>query len=205
MKPSWKNAPEWAEYLAQDYKDGKWYWYSIKPYRCSVKDFVWCYVPDSKYKLAGISDPHSSWKETLERRPNDMIESTLKACRNCLHRKETFDDNGQIIPLDAITDVVCTKGHTVADPDCLCNMYTYKYGKPQEKEDMARVKKINEEHKLDVTPTEYEIHDGTELLAKLSMFDEESATVEIKTVINPRLWKDLNVAIQEALAGMFKE
>ena len=72
MKPSWKNAPEWAEYLAQDYKDGNWYWYSIKPYRCSVKDFVWCCVPDSKYKLAGISDPNPEWKETLERRPNDM-------------------------------------------------------------------------------------------------------------------------------------
>jgi len=30
MKPDWKNAPEWAEWLAQDL-NGWWYWYEYKP------------------------------------------------------------------------------------------------------------------------------------------------------------------------------
>ena len=30
MKPDWKDAPEWANYLAQD-KNGEWTWFSHKP------------------------------------------------------------------------------------------------------------------------------------------------------------------------------
>lgn len=29
-KPDWKDAPEWAQYLAMD-ADGKWYWYEKQP------------------------------------------------------------------------------------------------------------------------------------------------------------------------------
>jgi len=30
MKPDWKDAPEWARWLAMD-DDGSWWWYSIRP------------------------------------------------------------------------------------------------------------------------------------------------------------------------------
>jgi hypothetical protein len=30
MMPHWKDAPEWANYLAKDY-DGEWYWYEEEP------------------------------------------------------------------------------------------------------------------------------------------------------------------------------
>ena len=32
MKPSWDDAPEWAQWLAKD-DDGKWFWYENKPVR----------------------------------------------------------------------------------------------------------------------------------------------------------------------------
>jgi hypothetical protein len=31
MKPDWKDAPEWANWLAQD-KDGHWYWFEKLPW-----------------------------------------------------------------------------------------------------------------------------------------------------------------------------
>ena len=31
FKPDWKDAPEWAKFLAQD-KDGSWYWFEKKPF-----------------------------------------------------------------------------------------------------------------------------------------------------------------------------
>lgn len=30
MKPSWDDAPEWANYLAMD-DDGEWYWFEMEP------------------------------------------------------------------------------------------------------------------------------------------------------------------------------
>jgi hypothetical protein len=32
VKPDWKDAPEWAMWLAQD-EDGDWFWYENKPVR----------------------------------------------------------------------------------------------------------------------------------------------------------------------------
>jgi len=34
MIPSWKDAPEWANWLAQD-EDGSWWWFEVKP-RCGL-------------------------------------------------------------------------------------------------------------------------------------------------------------------------
>ena len=31
MKPDWKNAPEWANYLAMD-TDSSWWWFEKQPY-----------------------------------------------------------------------------------------------------------------------------------------------------------------------------
>lgn len=30
MKPSWKDAPEWAQYLAQE-RNGRWWWFEEEP------------------------------------------------------------------------------------------------------------------------------------------------------------------------------
>jgi hypothetical protein len=38
MKPDWKDAPDWANYLAQDF-DGEWHWFEERPYYDYSGDF----------------------------------------------------------------------------------------------------------------------------------------------------------------------
>jgi len=59
MKPDWKDAPEWAQWLAQD-PDGDWYWYSQKP---GCGDCF--YALGGQDELAATGD----WRESLEPRP----------------------------------------------------------------------------------------------------------------------------------------
>lgn len=63
MKPDWKDAPEWAEWLAMD-ADGEWYWYSKKPF-CYVEYCGW--GSDGRTELAGVSEP--TWTQTRTQRP----------------------------------------------------------------------------------------------------------------------------------------
>lgn len=65
LKPSWDDAPEWANYLAQDY-DGKWGWYKSKPETNNgLFGVVW--LPP---EIHGRYQPiyFENWKETLEER-----------------------------------------------------------------------------------------------------------------------------------------
>jgi len=65
MKPSWDEAPEWANWLAMD-EDGLWGWFEKQP-EIKVDDGMWdlacTYIPADKYY--GDDD----WTESLERRP----------------------------------------------------------------------------------------------------------------------------------------
>lgn len=61
MKPDWKDAPEWAQWLAMD-EDGMWGWYEIEPRISSTNDF-W-FSPKGKSSFVKISE----WKKTLEQR-----------------------------------------------------------------------------------------------------------------------------------------
>lgn len=64
-KPSWKDAPEWGEWLAQD-SYGCWGWYQIRPVTLSLNWFA-----HSGYY--SINSPGNSilgdWRDTLEQRP----------------------------------------------------------------------------------------------------------------------------------------
>lgn len=59
MKPDWKDAPEWANYLAKD-SNGVWYWYALKP-----KLGAHSWIASANFALAGNE---GSWAETLEKR-----------------------------------------------------------------------------------------------------------------------------------------
>jgi hypothetical protein len=61
MKPNWKDAPEWAQWLAQD-ESGDWWWYENEP---EAGDNTWWSdeVHDRAIKENG------EWRETLEQRP----------------------------------------------------------------------------------------------------------------------------------------
>lgn len=61
MKPDWKDAPEWAQWLAMD-DDGSWYWHETKPY---IELGYWY----SDEAMAEIVSP-INWTESLEGRPS---------------------------------------------------------------------------------------------------------------------------------------
>ena len=62
MKPDWKDAPEWARYLAMD-KDGTWWWYEIKPNSNQSGDA--CF---SEGRISRADEPTDfiGWEYTLE-------------------------------------------------------------------------------------------------------------------------------------------
>jgi len=59
-KPDWKDAPDWANYLAQDISGG-WWWYQKKP---RLMDDSWGF--GNQHERANII---TTWRETLESRP----------------------------------------------------------------------------------------------------------------------------------------
>lgn len=65
MKPDWKDAPEWARYLAVD-SDGDWYWYNLQP---RTGENRWFFSsPNGLLKLAYLEESHG-WRDSLEERP----------------------------------------------------------------------------------------------------------------------------------------
>ena len=69
MKPDWKDAPEWAEYLAMD-SDGTCWWYENEPVLNCVD-----WLTHGRVEHAP-ADP-IEWKDTLEkrkRRPRQVSE-----------------------------------------------------------------------------------------------------------------------------------
>jgi len=71
-KPSWKNAPEWAEFLSQD-EDGEWKWLAGLPGK---------YVDGwTAVKIKGCCKGIAlgDWHDTLEKRPADLSEQAVTA------------------------------------------------------------------------------------------------------------------------------
>ncbi len=70
-KPSWDQAPEWANYLAMD-KDGEWYWFEDEPIK-SITTWI-----DRSGKIEYHNEtPIYDWEETLEKRPKIIFEDKL--------------------------------------------------------------------------------------------------------------------------------
>lgn len=65
MKPDWKDAPDWANWLAQD-EDGSWWWFWDKPYLHPSYP-GWSY-DEGNFKRAGHSAV-GDWTNSLEARP----------------------------------------------------------------------------------------------------------------------------------------
>jgi len=62
MKPSWDEAPDFAQYLAMD-DNGDWYWYEFKP----VQRIATWGISAGRYLLALKSE--GGWRNTMEARP----------------------------------------------------------------------------------------------------------------------------------------
>ena len=67
MKPDWKDAPEWAQWLAMD-RDGKWTWFEDEPIAGDWD--IWCNPTRGMWDDAEIR-PIYEWRETLESRPEE--------------------------------------------------------------------------------------------------------------------------------------
>lgn len=63
-RPDWKDAPEWANYLAMD-PDGDWYWYLNEPKIQYPTDDFWTNF--GPYAKAGYTP--NPWQDTMEKRP----------------------------------------------------------------------------------------------------------------------------------------
>lgn len=73
MKPDWKDAPEWANYLAMD-EDGKWYWYEHEPV---LMGRYWT-VKRGSFSYA---ETEQHWAETKEARPTfPQVSRNEKPC-----------------------------------------------------------------------------------------------------------------------------
>lgn len=53
--------------------------------------------------------------------------------------------------------------------------------------------------KISIQPVKFELHEGSQLMATVSMFDECSCEVEIKTMVTPQSWSELAAGVSEAL------
>lgn len=63
-KPSWDDAPEWAQWLAQD-GDGAWWWCEAEPKAAhTIEEWI------TASRVAEASYAHN-WRETLEERPHE--------------------------------------------------------------------------------------------------------------------------------------
>lgn len=71
-KPSWDDAPEWSEWLAQD-EDGEWKWLAGLP----VKYVDGWAAVEIKFCCKGVV--LGDWRETLEKRPADLSEQAVTA------------------------------------------------------------------------------------------------------------------------------
>jgi hypothetical protein len=73
MKPNWENAPEWAQWLAQD-ADGQWCWFRHKPLKES-EPAMWnnnlslSVKGQPQWQRASKQSSSVNWRRTLEERP----------------------------------------------------------------------------------------------------------------------------------------
>ena len=92
MKPSWNDAPEWANYLAMD-SDNDWYWYESKPHYYYGR---WTCESYQRSSRANIDDKSYSSSESLEERPKFTLTGRLQTedpniqSENYLRLKEAF-------------------------------------------------------------------------------------------------------------------
>lgn len=66
MKPDWKDAPEWAQWLAQD-ECGDWWWFQHRPV-CG--ETTW-WPSSCAGEWMAVEDAPPNWRDTLEQRPTD--------------------------------------------------------------------------------------------------------------------------------------
>ena len=109
-KPSWEDAPEWAEWLAQD-SYGCWGWYQIKPVTLSLNWFTHSgYYSVNSLGHCILGD----WRDTLEKRTEQKAFEPLTSIEDN-QEKDMKQDNGWYERGDL--PPVGVKCETLAEPE----------------------------------------------------------------------------------------
>lgn len=66
-RPSWSDAPEWAQWLAQD-AGGRWFWFLCKPMPLSR---TFDFGKTARFANTGAIPASHDWRQTLEQRPQE--------------------------------------------------------------------------------------------------------------------------------------
>lgn len=68
MKPDWKDAPDWAEWL--HWHEGRWWWTALKPDedRFVPQDEIAEHYLKRKLKMEAVTS-HMRWQQSVEPRP----------------------------------------------------------------------------------------------------------------------------------------
>lgn len=78
-KPDWNDAPQWAQWLAQD-ENGRWYWFEDEPELRAVS--FWPRTDFTGFRPASpIGDIDGDWRGTLEQRPQSSASDRQAARR----------------------------------------------------------------------------------------------------------------------------
>ncbi len=95
-KPDWKDAPEWAKWLAQD-GNGSWWFYEVKVTH-NGDSFV---NPACRgNEKAAVGKVIGDWRKTLERRPEQKPEPVAK----------NWFDAGELPPVGTVCEILSSIG-----------------------------------------------------------------------------------------------
>lgn len=102
-KPSWEDAPEWANWLALDC-DGNWWWFENEPWFQGAPYNEW--TSTGKAEVA----KHFELAESLESRPQVFINDLNMGFKDIDH--EITEENKSVFDLVA-TALDCSKEHGI--------------------------------------------------------------------------------------------
>lgn len=97
-KPSWKEAPAWAEWLAQD-KHGDWWWHKQNPEITEDGFDSTCAKESNTGEVLG------DWRDTLERRPEPATEdAVVLAAQDPLTSRHDWFERGELPPVGTVCE-----------------------------------------------------------------------------------------------------
>lgn len=105
-KPSWDDAPEWANWLAQDW-DGYWVWFKPKPTPV-VNLGYWSRSLALKWSNAQRGTVIGGWLDTLERRPDSIAHSEHQSEQGSLPTECVIKEQNMnyLPPIGSYVDII---------------------------------------------------------------------------------------------------
>ena len=115
-KPSWKDAPLGANYLAQD-ENGTYTWYETEPY-LGFMSYLGEWLTEDNYEYAGFDPNSSDWINSLEELPVKLsIQNCGPAEVKDLRGKVSIDDAYDNEPTTTVFQGMPILGHNYKNPN----------------------------------------------------------------------------------------